>query len=122
MLSTMHSVQFCISSFGESSRSIIVYANHSPYSESENIFQIRDVFITGGSHHILDIQDVTEVHHLIVWCWCIFRTGMWQVQSVWARIGNVAVTVHECTGVYLELDLPTKWHHPVELWENLLLP
>ena len=35
--------------------------------------------------------------------------------------GNAAVTAHGYIGVYLELDLPTKWHHLVELWENLLL-
>ena len=37
------------------SRSIIVYANHSLYSKSKYIIQIRDVFITGGCHHILKI-------------------------------------------------------------------
>ena len=35
--------------------------------------------------------------------------------------GDSDVTAHEYIGVYLELDLPTKWHHLVELWENLLL-
>ena len=35
--------------------------------------------------------------------------------------GNVAVTAHEYLGVYLELDLLTKCHHLVELWESLLL-
>ena len=35
--------------------------------------------------------------------------------------GNVVVTAHEHINVYLELNLPTKCHHLVELWENLLL-
>ena len=34
---------------------------------------------------------------------------------------NVAVTLHEYTNVYLELDLQAKCHHPVGLWENHLL-
>ena len=79
----------CISSFGESSRSINVYANHTSYSKSKNTVQIRDVFITGGCHHILEIWDVTEVHHLIVWCWCIFWRRMWQVQAVWEGKGTL---------------------------------
>ena len=36
------------------------------------------------------------------------------------KTGNAAVIAHEYIGVYLELNLPTKWHHLVELWENLL--
>ena len=34
---------------------------------------------------------------------------------------NVAVTVHEYTNVYPELDLQAKCHDAVGLWENLLL-
>ena len=33
----------------------------------------------------------------------------------------VAETAHGYIGDYVELDLPTKWYHLVELWENLLL-
>ena len=35
--------------------------------------------------------------------------------------GNVVVTAHEYISVYLKLDILTKHHHLVELWENLLL-
>ena len=38
-----------------SSKSKNIYPNHSPYSKSKNIFWIRDVFITGGCHHIMKI-------------------------------------------------------------------
>ena len=32
----------------------------------ENIFQIRNIFITGSCYHILEIENVAEVH--ILWC------------------------------------------------------
>ena len=34
--------------------------------------------------------------------------------------GHAVVTVHGCRRASLELDLLTKCHHPVVLWENLL--
>ena len=39
------------------------------------------------------------------------------VMSRGRNTGNVAVTAHEYIGVYLELHLPTKWHHLLEWWE-----
>ena len=34
--------------------------------------------------------------------------------------GNLVVTAHVYIGVFLELGLPTKHHHLVKLWENIL--
>ena len=42
-----------------------VYPNHSPYSKSENIILITDVFITGGCNHILEIRDMISLRSII---------------------------------------------------------
>ena len=97
-----------------------------PYSRSKNILQIRDAFIACGCHQIWEIKDVTEVHHLIMWWWCISRSRVYVANPncMGKDKGTVyvAVTGYGCINACLELVLPAKHHYPMELLEIFLLP
>ena len=109
----------CIGTCVDSLRSIQVYPIYCPYWKSKNIIQIGNVFIAGGCHHILEIWNVIEVHHLMVWCWHVFWRPSWMDRDKKRR--SLAVTVNECISVWLELALLAKCHHLIRLLGSLLL-